>query len=423
MPGGKNYFMRKLLILLLFPLSSLAQNADSLIKTVNTSIADTSKIRNLISAMNLVLYTDINKAETVYKLADSISQKIKQPEYNFYRGNAIALHALYNYGKGNFDEAIVLLIESLKLLEQTGDKFIQGKIYNTIASAYKQRQKPEETLVYYNKALVLFKEVKSDKWIANAYYNIGLVLKDLKKNEEAEKNISFAYDYFKKINDTRSIVLALNELANIRLEQNRNTDALNYFTEASTKIDKASDPLLYATILCGKGEALCQLNKANEAEPLLKESYVLFQQQQSAFQKDALKWLSVVYEKKGDFENAYNYHKKYSAVADSLFNTDKDRRMVEALQKYESELKEQQIKNKDLQIAKDKNEKTFYIIGLALLTALISLLIYFFIQKQKTNKELNEKNKIISKALHEKEILLKEIHHRVKIIYRLSAVY
>ena len=77
-------------------------------------------------------------------------------------------------------------------------------------------------------------------------------------------------------------------------------------------------------------------------------------------------------------------------------------------------LLKQQAKLKDLEIRDNKKQKLLYTLGIALTTLLAGGAFYLYSNKQKTTEQLAEKNAIISKALNEKETLLKEIHHRVK---------
>ena len=99
----------------------------------------------------------------------------------------------------------------------------------------------------------------------------------------------------------------------------------------------------------------------------------------------------------------------------------KEQQQYLQLQKNQNIEKEQQIAllNKDnevknLLLKESKRTQLLYTLGLSLLAiAVVSALVLFSI-KQRANKQLAEKNKIISKSLHDKEVLLKEIHHRVK---------
>ncbi len=72
------------------------------------------------------------------------------------------------------------------------------------------------------------------------------------------------------------------------------------------------------------------------------------------------------------------------------------------------------VKEKEKEIALEKVKTRLYAIIaiLAVVLFLITLLVLRKIKKQ--SRELKEKNKLIEKTLHEKELLVKEVHHRVK---------
>ena len=72
------------------------------------------------------------------------------------------------------------------------------------------------------------------------------------------------------------------------------------------------------------------------------------------------------------------------------------------------------IKEKELEIKFQKEKTTLYsvITIFAIVLLIIALLVLIKIKKQ--SRELSEKNKIIKKTLKEKELLVKEVHHRVK---------
>ncbi len=74
----------------------------------------------------------------------------------------------------------------------------------------------------------------------------------------------------------------------------------------------------------------------------------------------------------------------------------------------------QAVKEKDLQI-KHQNERTnLYIVIASLIAGLLVFSVLAFLRKRKQSQVLEIKNKQINKALKEKELLVREVHHRVK---------
>lgn len=127
-----------------------------------------------------------------------------------------------------------------------------------------------------------------------------------------------------------------------------------------------------------------------------------------------LDYIADTYEAKGDLKNALKFKKQFYTESLASQKELNDRSLRE------SELKVNVI-NKEKELIQKSNQQIFFIVALGL-CAISLLLIYRNVRlKQKSNlklatvnHELEDKNSLLDKRNAENELLLKEIHHRVK---------
>lgn len=135
----------------------------------------------------------------------------------------------------------------------------------------------------------------------------------------------------------------------------------------------------------------------------------------------------------GEFRPAYDSLRAFIGLRDSLENAQHARHLAELQVRFESDRKEQTIQQLALQQARTVRN---YLIALIALTAILGLgLVYRYREKSRTARELaarqdelehlyaalvarNEQLQVsashLRDSLQEKDVLLKEIHHRVK---------
>jgi len=128
------------------------------------------------------------------------------------------------------------------------------------------------------------------------------------------------------------------------------------------------------------------------------------------------------YKSLGDFKKSLENHEQLKLLSDSLRNDANTKYITQLEMQYDFDREEERriAEEKETQILQDqkdkRNRRAFIIlITLLVVSLIVGYLIYQnFRIKKKSETELSIKNEEISKALHGKELLLGEIHHRVK---------
>jgi two-component sensor histidine kinase len=125
-------------------------------------------------------------------------------------------------------------------------------------------------------------------------------------------------------------------------------------------------------------------------------------------------YLFDLYDKGQQPAKALFHHKAMTALGDSLRNIEREKIMHDLEVRYATAEKEHQLAAATFDLERAKRRQQLLLMGAFGLMVLISLVFYAYRQKRKANAHLSEKNAMISQALKEKDILLREIHHRVK---------
>lgn len=342
------------------------------------------------------------------------------------------------------------------------DTFIEYILLTNWASIKVEKGELKDAITLFSNALNLIQndsrpevQAKFLKDKANFINRYGLAEEQKLSSELTNK--SFAL--YKKLDQKKY----LQEVTSIYCEKiisamNTNNDSLPFFANAFEKLlPKLKNPFAYGWYYCtfsdyyyGKKEYSKAKNLANKGIQMLEkykmqnvDSYPMmltilgdFAVEKKEYEKaieyyekakviceannfrsfgiEILQSLSEINEKKGDFKKALYYQKAFTT---ETLKFEKERNETSLR---ESELK-MNVTNQEKELTQKSKQQKLYSVALVLCVILL-LLIYRNVRlKQKNNlklavfnHELEDKNNLLDKRNAENELLLKEIHHRVK---------
>lgn len=338
----------------------------------------------------LIKISDFSKALEVHKI---IEKNWNRKTIGLWIGTPKS--SLYSY-LGIYKYAIA---ERVKEYEQSShDHWETARLYNDIGVFFNRMQNFDSAEIYFSKALIELTKVNKKEHDPN-YYDffttliksnmaVGLIAK--KRYKEAIPYLQLDIKYSIKNKEYESAFNAYLGLIEIYINLNQTTLAKRYLDS----LDKLDYPSF------------------NYPKNLAKKYY----------------WKSVYYEKTGELEKSLHFLKQYVKLNDSIKELEKEQQTINAEIAYNAHEKESALKEKNLaiQILKLEQEKystikTYLIIFIIILIISGFILLKFYKQTkkhsedlEKNNATIQQQNQIIQKSLEEKEMLIKEIHHRVK---------
>lgn len=310
--------------------------------------------------------------------------------------------------KGLYEKSLEFLLKASNKLEKGAPSQNLATCYNSVGNVYLKIGEPHVALDFHLKALVTRKKLNLPSAIATSFNNIGNVYLTLKQYDSALNNFRKSLEIKQALNDNYGQGGSLNNMGEVMVKMEKVKQAEDLFRQALS-IHLTNNNQL-GQVITRNNLALINFRNGNlaSAERELKRSEDL------ASSIGALEPLKVNYEiqvmlykQKEDYGKALDYSQKLLVIKDRLLNQEKAQSLAEMQTRYESLKKEDRItllEKEGLLQAVELEQRQILIrslMGGIILTIIIGVLIYYNLRTVRKNK------------IHI-ELLLKELHHRVK---------
>ncbi len=329
---------------------------------------------------------------------------------------------------GNIDMAIILYSQGLDAALKTDNNLLKHVLCNNIADAFQMANRnTEQTQKYFVQAIEYAIKNKDFSGAALSSANLAKEYSIHKQNEKAKIELKRTLELIEKIKIRDYLLGASNDVVSSVYEDIGELALAKKYATISYRIidslkmpDNKLRPLLVLSsvnlklgnIIESKRNALLMLKISQErnAKIYIKESFRI---------------LAEIAKNENNFKEALTYFEKYKNWNDSVFAIDREKNI--AALEFKANLVKKEIEAKlQLQTKENLNKKlssdifglkigiVVSIIGFVFLSILGFVLYKSNKRKQQFNIELLAKNKLVEQQASEKEILIQEIHHRVK---------
>lgn len=328
-------------------------------------------------------------ADSVRLIAESLKDTSLLASAYVHMGNVSGQSGNTQQALEHFTQAVVFL----KVSGSSNAKF--AGVYNNMSISYTDLERYDMATTYVLKTIAMDSADNFVPGLVGDYINLGNIYLRTKKFVKAEAATLRALDMAIANGMTQDAALAWSNLAFVYLRQGK-------YDEGHRAAAKAAEANNNASLIRSKEIASVRY-QLSEAE--------------------------------GDYRNAFSNLLEFKALYDSLFSKETQEAHDGLAAELETEKKQQKIERleadrvlRDARLAKSQTERYLLLGGLAVTILLLLAGGFLLLQRTRANRLLRSKNAEISAqaatlaeqriqieaTLAEREILLKEVHHRVK---------
>jgi len=367
-------------------------------------------------------YAETKDYETSVKLYTKAIKTYSDKD-SAYKADAIYFRGNQKFYVGKFLDALNDYRLASKYYENLGDKQYQFYTMGSIISVYGITGFDEKTIAERKKLIQKKIEENYTSGLYSDYYNQSLNYKKLDSIDQQENALLKAFKIVeaqeKKGAFHGSFVVLKSTISSFYSLQNKSKKAKFFLDEARKDYQKINKNNIYASeFLRAEARYLYKQKKYNNAIKKALEAYNIGKNTNTVTSiMHSSELLSKIYDVAGNSDESLYYYKNYNNIKDSIFSVTKTNALSYYQTLYEVERKEKENnahKTKNLLLSKENEAKNRIILYGGIGLILVFLIIYFYINKQQSERKRKIQEEYSHKLLlsqeEERKRISKDLH-------------
>ncbi len=324
------------------------------------------------------------------------------------------------------DSALAWTERGHKIAQTIDDTDVLGISHHRMGLALFNKHDYTEAMTHFLRAIELLKTTDNEKWIIESEFEIGSICRQRGDYDCARKYLDRFYQYYLEQGDGRSIIFALanynilfekmnlpdsmiyygkkalqaaddynlpeylaklhNNLAGCYLYKNDYENAKIHYDKAR-KIGFDNDKVAHYYSMYGLADLYFSLNMLDSSISYAQQALEVARNfQDLSKEADLNNFLAKNYYQKKDFEKAHDYLYDYMQLKDSLQTQNNEQVLSELQVQFETQKKEAQIAQQQLQLQQESNKRSL-LIGLFSLGILLLGGIILYLRNRQRNQQ------------------------------------
>ena len=317
-----------------------------------------------------------------------------------------------NQRQGNYQEAIALLTQSLRIYDTSGNAIGLAAAYGNLGNIYRDQRDYERARAYYERCRDLNDSIGYQKGVAMSLSSLGDILSDQGEYEAAMVEYRRSLQLAEEVQAPQEIAYAHQVIGKLYLKQQALAPADSHCTQSLAINEVSGNQVGLAGALNCLGsvaierQAYAQAIRYGErALGIARAVGIAGEVQQACF------LLYQAYQATGQAGPALAMYEQYIQLRDSAESVENTRAILKERFQYEQDKKDALAQE---ELARQQLQRNASLLGLGLVGVLAAVLFQSGRRRRRTNELLSAQKAEIEVKSQQNELLLKEIHHRVK---------
>ncbi|MBK8499026.1 MAG: tetratricopeptide repeat protein [Flavobacteriales bacterium] len=366
---------------------------------------------------NLAIACDVNgELNRTLRLLDSAEVMFRKQGNIEYVGNTLNARGAAYYFQGFNDKALEQYIKALDYSDKHDLLKSSSQALNNLAIIHRKSGRYADALAIYRRSIAVKRKLSDTRGIANTLNNMGVAYGHLDSVPLALAHFDSAIAIYHDLHDGFEIGSTRMAMAELHVNRGELQEARELLESALIDLaDSPEDQLTYAQAQLLLGRVLRRLNDPQGALVHFRiAEKVLEGSDRLELLADLHKAMARALHATGADREAFEQLELANTLQDSITSSETRRTIQELEARYDTQEKEKQIELQSLQLEKREQERRTSFIVMGGLFVLLVGAGLFIVGRIRSNRKLMEQKQIVEQALGEKELLLREIHHRVK---------